>query len=52
MSGDIGLSGDDTIVFYSKKMTEAKMIVLAHKGIKLNYDSKYDINNVKSLNNK
>ena len=37
MSGDAGL--DESIVFYSKKMTEAKMIVLKHKGIKLNYKS-------------
>ena len=37
MSGDSGL--DESIVFYSKKMTEAKMIVLKHKGIILNYKS-------------
>ena len=52
MSGDIGLTGDDTIVFYTTKMTEAKKIVLAHKGIILNYTSKYKVDNVKSLNNK
>ena len=35
MSGDIGL--EQPIIFYSKKMTEAKKIVLEHKGIKLEY---------------
>ena len=35
MSGDAGL--DVTNYFLSQKMTEAKMIVLKHKGIKLNF---------------
>ena len=42
MSGDIGL--EQPIIFYSKKMTEAKKIVLEHKGIKLAY---LEINNKK-----
>ena len=37
MSGDSGL--DETVVFYSKKMTQAKLIVLQHKGIQLAYKS-------------
>ena len=32
MSGDIGLQ-DEPIIFYSKKMTISKIIVLKHKGI-------------------
>ena len=36
MSGDMGLQ-DENIVFYSKKMTKAKLILLAHKGIKLDW---------------
>ena len=35
MSGDIGL--EQPIVFYSKKMTESKKILLRHKGIELAY---------------
>tara|TARA_B100001093_G_scaffold151485_1_gene144221 strand:+ start:272 stop:427 length:156 start_codon:yes stop_codon:yes gene_type:complete len=35
MSGDIGL--EQPIIFYHREMTEAKKIVLKHKGIKLNY---------------
>ncbi len=35
MSGDSGLN--ETIVFYSSKMTMAKAIVLKHKGIQLDY---------------
>ena len=35
MSGDIGLS--DTIIFYSSEMTRTKLILLEHKGIKLDY---------------
>ena len=35
MSGDIGL--EQPIVFYSKEMTKAKLILLEHKGIKLEY---------------
>ena len=35
MSGDIGL--EQPIIFYHKKMTEAKKIVLKHKGIELAY---------------
>ena len=40
MSGDIGL--EQPIIFYHKKMTEAKKIVLEQKGIKLAY---MEINN-------
>jgi len=32
VSGDIGLQ-DEPIIFYSKKMTISKIIVLKHKGI-------------------
>ena len=35
MSGDIGL--EEPIIFYHKKMSEAKKIVLNHKGIELDY---------------
>ena len=42
MSGDIGL--EQPIIFYHKKMTEAKKIVLEQKGIKLAY---LEINNQK-----
>ena len=42
MSGDIGL--EQPIIFYHKKMTEAKKIVLKHKGIELAY---LEINNQK-----
>ena len=42
MSGDAGL--DEKIIFYHRKMTEAKKIVLEHKGIKLAY---LEINNKK-----
>ena len=35
MSGDIGL--EQPIIFYHKKMTEAKKILLRHKGIELPY---------------
>ena len=35
MSGDLGL--EQPIVFYSKEMTEAKKILLRHKGIELAY---------------
>ena len=35
MSGDSGLN--ETIVFYSSKMTMAKAILLKHKGIELDY---------------
>ena len=35
MSGDIGL--EEQIIFYHKKMSEAKKIVLKHKGIELAY---------------
>ena len=49
MSGDAGL--DEPIIFYHRKMTEAKMIVLKHKGIKLNFPftKKYDIINHNSM---
>ena len=42
MSGDIGL--EQPIIFYHKRMTEAKKIVLEQKGIKLVY---LEINNQK-----
>ena len=42
MSGDIGL--EQPIIFYHEEMTEAKKIVLEHKGIKLAY---LEINNQK-----
>jgi len=35
VSGDIGL--EEPIIFYHKKMSEAKKIVLKHKGIELAY---------------
>jgi len=35
MSGDIGL--EEPIISYHKKMSEAKKIVLKHKGIELDY---------------
>ena len=35
MSGDAGL--DEKVIFYHKKMTEAKKIVLEQKGIQLAY---------------
>ena len=44
MSGDIGL--EQPIIFYHKKMTEAKKIVLEHKGIELAY---LEINNQKEM---
>ena len=31
MSGDMGL--DETIIFYSEEMTQAKLIVLKYKGL-------------------
>ena len=34
MSGDIGLD-DQSIVFYTKVMTESKKVLLKHKGIKI-----------------
>ena len=39
MSGDVGLDYEP-IIFYSKKMTRAKMVVLKHKGVKFNLYSK------------
>ena len=35
MSGDMGL--EQPIIFYHKRITEAKKILLEHKGIKLAY---------------
>ena len=35
MSGDVNLQ-EEPVIFYSKKMTMAKMVVLEQKGIKLN----------------
>ena len=46
MSGDSGL--DETVVFYSKKMTQAKLIVLQHKGIQLDYKSFKEYSDAKS----
>ena len=34
MSGDVSLQ-DEPVIFYSEKMTMAKMVVLKQKGIKL-----------------
>ena len=42
MSGDIGL--EQPIIFYYEEITEAKKILLEHKGIKLAY---LDINSQK-----
>ena len=39
MSGDAGLH-EQPIVFYHRKMTEAKRILLQHKGIELEYIKK------------
>ncbi len=36
MSGDMGLR-DESIIFYSEKMTQTKLVLLAHKGIKLDW---------------
>ena len=35
MSGDAGL--DEPIIFYSKKLTESKIVLLSLKGIELNF---------------
>ena len=43
MSGDIGLH-EQPIIFYHREMTEAKKILLRHKGIELAY---LEINNQK-----
>ena len=42
MSGDAGL--DEKVIFYHRDMTEAKKVVLKHKGIELAY---LEINNQK-----
>ena len=42
MSGDAGL--DEKVIFYHRGMTEAKKVVLKHKGIELAY---LEINNQK-----
>ena len=47
MSGDAGL--DEKVIFYHRKMTEAKKIVLEHKGIELAY---LEINNQKRWQDK
>ena len=39
MSGDVNLH-EEPIIFYSNKMTMAKMVVLEQKGIKLNLYNK------------
>ena len=46
MSGDSGLN--EPVVFYSKKMTQAKLIVLQHKGIQLAYKSLKNNSDAKS----
>ena len=45
MSGDSGLN--EPIVFYSKKMTKSKIILLSLKGIELNFveEKKEESNN-------
>ena len=48
MSGDAGLH-EQPIIFYHKRMTEAKKIVLEQKGIKLAY---LEINNQKRWQDK
>ena len=35
MSGDAGL--DEPVIFYSKKLTESKVVLLSLKGIELNF---------------
>ena len=53
MSGDIGL--EQPIIFYHEEITEAKKIVLEHKGIKLAYleiNNKNNIKNFLELKNK
>ena len=35
MSGDAGL--DEPIIFYSKKLTESKVVLVSLKGIELNF---------------
>jgi len=42
MSGDTGLH-DQPIIFYHKRMTAAKKILLEHKGIKLDFLEKSKI---------
>ena len=39
MSGDLGLE-HEPIIFYSKEMTMAKMIMLRHKGVQFHLYSK------------
>ena len=39
MSGDVGLD-NEPIIFYSKEMTRAKMVVLKHKRVKFNLYNK------------
>ena len=39
MSGDLRLE-NEPVIFYSEKMTMSKMILLNHKGIKLNLYTK------------
>ena len=46
MSGDAGL--DEPIIFYSKKLTESKIVLLSLKGIELNFvDEKKEESNTK-----
>ena len=46
MSGDSGLN--EPVIFYTKKMTQAKLIVLQHKGIQLAYKSLREYSDAKS----
>ena len=46
MSGDSGLN--EPVIFYTKKMTQAKLIVLQHKGIQLAYKSLRECSDAKS----
>ena len=39
MSGDVGLD-DQSIVFYTRQMTESKKVLLKHKGIALAYSER------------
>ena len=39
MSGDIGLK-NEPVIFYSEKMTMAKLILLSHKGIPISLYNK------------
>ena len=40
MSGDIGL--EDPVIFYSEELTKTKVVLLALKGIKLNFEEELE----------